>query len=682
MKATITRKILLILLLPFLAAATTFLVFSLTLARQAEDEVPFTDIAGRQRMLSEALHKYAWMVHIGQEEDRPELVALIHRFEASLGALRRGGRPPESPYALPPPPEAVVPALDEVAGLWSRLKPELTRVAELPGDDPRSLQAWGMVDAGMPRLTAAANAVVKAYAAHDTELHRQMGILLGLNAVFALLLCLAGSWAARRFIVRPVHLLMDRAEAVRRGDYRHRVEVGTRDELAELAASFNAMAAELHSREEHLRFLAMHDTLTGLPNRRLLHRHLAQRITDRAGTALIFIGLNRFKAINETLGFTAGDKVLRKVVGRLKRVEGKDALLARISGDVFALLAPFKAEEEALHIARNCLTALEPTLQLEDFTLDMQASTGIALYPQHGAGSADDLLRQAEVAMEAAKRVHTDLAVYDTELEEYRLEHLNLLGELRSAIEKDELTLYYQPKVDMKTRRIAGVEALVRWVHPKRGFLPPDVFMPLAEESGIMHALTAWVLRQGLAQLGRWQAAALPAGFRMGVNVAAADLENAAFTDMVRAMVRAANIEPACLMLEITESGLMHDPERAHAALHRLHDIGVQLSIDDFGTGYSSLAYLKDMPVQEIKIDRSFVRHMLAEEKSAAIVHATVALAHNMGLKVVAEGVEDEAMWNHLAHLGCDMAQGYYMGRPMPAAEFERWLAESPWGAR
>ncbi len=438
--------------------------------------------------------------------------------------------------------------------------------------------------------------------------------------------------------------------------------------------------SDLVRHEAELERLAMHDDLTGLPNRRLLQKKINAYMADGRSAALVLVGLDRFKAINETIGYANGDKVLLKVVKRLRNVGGKNVLLARMSGDVFALLAPVRRREEPRRIAGETIGALETSLQLGEYTLNIQASAGIAEYPRHGAKNAGDLMRQAEVAMEAAKRAHTDLVVYDDDLEQYRLEHLNLLGELRGAIARDELTLYYQPKVAMKSRRIAGVEALVRWIHPQRGFIAPDLFIPLAEESAVIHQLTEWVMKQAIEQRKRWQVGGLPDDFRISVNVTAANLENAAFVDMVRKAGKAAEIRPAMLVLEVTENGLMHDPERAHKALHRLHDIGFPISLDDFGTGYSSLAYLHDLPVQEMKIDQSFVRRMLADEKSAAIVQNTIRLAHGLNLRVVAEGVEDEAAWHRLAELGCHEAQGYYMGKPMPAPALERWLRESPWG--
>ena len=434
--------------------------------------------------------------------------------------------------------------------------------------------------------------------------------------------------------------------------------------------------------QEMLEHMALHDPLTELANRRMLHREVEKAIAGGHDVALLFIGLDRFRIINETIGYSTGDMVLLKFTERLKLVQAasSDYLLSRVGGDVFAILAPCAAIADAMRLARDCQAVLGSTLRFGEFALDVQSTIGIALYPSHAAGSADELLRQAGVAMQAARRTRTDAAAYSSELEKYRVENLNLAGELRRAIGNDELTLYYQPKIDMKSGRITSVEALVRWIHPERGFLPPDLFIPLAEESALIYGLTEWVMRHAMQQQRRWLAQGLPDDFRISVNVTAADLENASFVETIHRLGQDTGSAPGVLVLEITESGLMHDPERVGATLHRLRDIGIQLSIDDFGTGYSSLSYLKDLPVQELKIDHSFVRHMLESDKNAAIVHATVTLAHDLGLRVVAEGVEDEAIWNRLADLGCDKAQGYYMGKPMPAEAFEDWLRHSPWG--
>jgi len=284
----------------------------------------------------------------------------------------------------------------------------------------------------------------------------------------------------------------------------------------------------------------------------------------------------------------------------------------------------------------------------------------------------------AEVAMAAAKSTHSRITVYDTGMEQYTLEHLQLAGELRQAIEQNELILYYQPKIDMKEKRVIGVEALVRWQHPEKGFMAPDLFIPMAEQTGLIHPLTYWVLNEAFAQIKRWRQQGLE--LTMAVNLAVQDLLDAQLVDTITKDLRGHEVEPSWLMLEITEGSLMADPVRAQRTLQQLHTMGIRLSIDDFGTGHSSLAYLKDLPVDEIKIDRSFVLNMPSDETQAMIVRAIINLAHNLGLTTTAEGVETQAVWNQLHDLDCNVAQGYFMSRPLTETDFMQWLKESEWG--
>jgi diguanylate cyclase (GGDEF)-like protein/PAS domain S-box-containing protein len=432
--------------------------------------------------------------------------------------------------------------------------------------------------------------------------------------------------------------------------------------------------------EAKMEHLALYDTLTDLPNRTMLH-DLLQRTTastDSKGSfALFFIGLDRFKVVNETLGHAAGDRALQKVANRLQQFSHGVNPVVRPGGDVFALLlTPLVDSQQPLRTAREILEVFAAPLKLEGYAVDVEISIGIALYPDHGE-DADTLMARAEVAMGAAKSAHSRIAVYDAKMEQYTLEHLQLAGELRHAIEQNELILHYQPKINMKKKHIIGVEALVRWQHPEKGFMAPGLFIPMAEQTGLIHPLTYWVLNEALAQVSRWHQQGLE--LIISINLAVQNLLDAQLVDVIAKGLQDWEVEPSWLILEITESGLMAEPVRAQETLLKLHAMGIRLSIDDFGTGHSSLAYLKDLPVDELKIDQSFILNMPSDETQAMIVRSTIGLAHNLGLTTTAEGIETQAVWDQLQALNCDIAQGYFMSRPLAAADFMRWLKETTW---
>jgi diguanylate cyclase (GGDEF)-like protein len=383
--------------------------------------------------------------------------------------------------------------------------------------------------------------------------------------------------------------------------------------------------------------------------------------------------LDRFKEVNDTFGHHYGDLLLRQAGERLQcALRGADTL-ARLGGDEFAVLLPVSDEADAADVAKRLLQTLEEPFAIEGHNLDIGASIGIAVCPDH-AGDADTLLQRADVAMYVAKRSGTGYAVYTSDQDQHSPNRLSLAGELRHAIEQDQLVLYYQPKLDLSTREVVGVEALVRWQHPGQGLVLPDQFIPLAEQSGLIHPLAEWVLGEAARQYHQWRSA----GFDLpvAVNLSMRNLHDPRLSHTIAHLLATWNLTAAALHLEITESSLMADPDRALAVLGRLRELGLSIAIDDFGTGYSSLAYLKRLPVAELKLDRSFVRDMASDHRDRAIVRSTVELAHNLGLRVVAEGVEDRASQELLALLGCDQAQGYYISRPLPAADLTDWLRD------
>jgi len=423
--------------------------------------------------------------------------------------------------------------------------------------------------------------------------------------------------------------------------------------------------------------LAEHDALTGLANRTLLQEYVAaaleQARTHERGPALLLIDLDRFKEINDTLGHHTGDMLLRLVGPRLESVLGEYDHVARLGGDEFVvLLHDVGSIDEARCCAERLLAALDDPFPVEGLNLDIGASLGIAVSPVHGADF-EMLLQHADVAMYEAKDSSTSIVVYDPEDDRHSPERLSLLGELRRGIDAGQLVLHFQPQADFKTGVILGAEALVRWEHPVHGLLPPDAFIPLAESTGAMRPLTLAVLDGALAFAAERMAAGEP--ITVAVNISARSLIDPDLTDDVESALVRHGVPGKLLVLEITESSVMSDRERARATLMRLADLGVALSIDDFGTGYSSLAYLHRLPVHELKIDRTFVSN-LGAASNTAIVTASIHMAQALGLRVVAEGVEDQSTWDQLTELGCEVAQGYHLCRPVPAAEFSAWISK------
>jgi len=422
--------------------------------------------------------------------------------------------------------------------------------------------------------------------------------------------------------------------------------------------------------------LAMHDALTGLPNRALFREALGQALLeaarDKTKVAVMLMDLDRFKDVNDTLGHPNGDVLLKEIAGRLRGTLRQSDTAARLSGDEFAILLrnipDFVASSRA---SRKILESLNEPFVLQGVTLDVRASLGIAVYPNHGE-DADTLIQRADVAMYLAKGAYSGHEVYAAERDEYSRTRLALVGELRKAIEQRELDVHYQPKVHLCTGRVTGVEALARWTHPVKGAIPPDEFIPLAEEAGLIGGLTMCVLDRALAQCRRWQDAGL--NLDVSVNLSVRNLESQLPND-IALLLDKHELPPSKLVLEMTESIIMAHRFRAREVVDELSAMGVVLAIDDFGTGYSSLAYLTRLPVREIKVDKSFVMDMAAQN-NAVIVRSTIDLGYNLGLRVVAEGVETEETWTTLRELGCEVAQGYYLGKPCSGKQLSTWLRE------
>jgi diguanylate cyclase (GGDEF)-like protein/PAS domain S-box-containing protein len=431
-----------------------------------------------------------------------------------------------------------------------------------------------------------------------------------------------------------------------------------------------------------LRHQAMHDSLTDLPNRMMLFDRLESALqrsrSHQMPLALLLMDLDRFKEVNDTFGHHFGDMLLKQVAFRLSNQLSPADTVARLGGDEFAMVLVNAADSNAVAAtARRLLNTLQQPFVVDGQVLEVGASIGVAIAPDHG-NDARTLLRRADVAMYAAKHSQTGYTFHQHDLEPRSGEQLSLVVEMRHAIERNEFELYFQPKLHLRSGLITRVEVLVRWNHPVRGLLTPVVFIPVAERTGLIKPLTDWILDRALQQCREWQDVGVP--LHIAVNVSAKSLQEQTLPAKVNALLSKWDIDPRFLKIEITESSIMADPAHALAILSMLQSMGVRLSVDDFGTGYSSLTHLRELPVDEIKIDKSFVMGMGNSEADAAIVRTVIDLAHNLGKQVCAEGVETERAWWRLREMGCDLAQGYWISKPLNAAGIVTWLVETSWG--
>ncbi|HSS71641.1 MAG TPA: EAL domain-containing protein [Casimicrobiaceae bacterium] len=508
------------------------------------------------------------------------------------------------------------------------------------------------------------------------EPFHQLQQRLALISLLAVVVSVVASLMIARGIARPVRDLARVARRIAAGNYSVLPPATRNDEIGALVASFRTMQNGLVARESRIMELAYRDTLTGLPNRTLYSDRLdlALKYASRMKTrlAVLLMDLDHFKYVNDTLGHPIGDLLLREVGARLQRVVDRPTdTVARLGGDEFAILLQGDTVDDAQRVAAGIVHALEKQMTLEGHLVDVSASVGIAAYPEHGDEAAT-LLRHADIAMYEAKRTNMPIAVWDDSYDRHSSDRLSLMTDLRKAVDQDELTLVYQPSAALRGGTEHGVEALVRWQHPERGLVTPIEFIPFAEQTGYIRAITRWVLAHAIAQCAAWRGAGL--AMNVAVNLSARDLIDAALPDHFAGFLERYGCAAPWITLEITESAIFDDPGHATENLQRLHALGCKLSIDDYGTGYSSLAYLRRLPLDELKIDKTFVTGMARDASDAVIVRSTIELAHNMGLRVVAEGVEDEATFDQLRALGCDAVQGFFFARPMGPNDLVAWL--------
>jgi diguanylate cyclase (GGDEF)-like protein len=507
---------------------------------------------------------------------------------------------------------------------------------------------------------------------------RQLQLLLAVITGVGVLLFALGNGAMARRLTTPLRSLLAATRRLAGGDYSEPLRhTGRSDEIGDLARSFDGMRLEIARQQAEVRDLAYRDRLTGLPNRERFRQAVVQAIAAQRPLgqpmAVLLMDLDRFKHVNDVLGYAFGDRLLQAVAQRLlpHAAQAQD-LVARVGGNEFALLLHGADPTRALKAAQAIVQAFEAPLELDEQTVDLSAAMGIACWPGDAA-DADTLLNRAEIAMYAAKRRLSVVQLYDPALDSSSAQTLTLLGDLRRAVEQGELRLFLQPKVALQGSHALAAEALVRWQHPQRGLVPPMEFVPFAEQTGFVRQLTLWVFEAA----ARWQAqpSARALGVRVSVNLSTRDLLDPELSQRLEDILQRHGVAATAFCLEITESAIMDDPQRAEAMLNRLAQQGFRLSIDDFGTGYSSLAYLRRLPVQELKIDKSFVMGMQTAEGDALIVRSTIDLAHNLGLSVVAEGVESADILEHLRRLQCDEAQGYHISRPLPLDDYLAWQA-------
>jgi len=512
--------------------------------------------------------------------------------------------------------------------------------------------------------------------------------------------------------LRPIIQLMQGAKRIADGNLDEEVKMYSEDELGQLTISFNQMmhklsrsnqekdqallqltdfnkklesrvqerTMELESLNSNLEYIALHDSLTGLPNRVLIQDRIKQTIAnakrDKQTFSILTMDLDRFKEVNDALGHECGDNLLIEVSNRIRdEIRDRDTV-GRLGGDEFALILVNTNADQAVIVANKLLKTLEPAFHIQDMAFSISSSIGISAYPQHGF-DVTTLMKAADVAMYAAKHNRQGYCIYSESVDQNNPDNLSIMGELRDAINNNELELHYQPKVDLITHEIIGVEALVRWIHKTRGFIPPDSFIPLAEQTGLIKPLAALVLNKALQQCAAWEKKGID--ISVSVNLSMYNIQDVQTPKLLTSLMNKWQVKKNQLVLEITESTIMSNPESVMLVLKQIESMGISLSIDDFGTGYSSLSNLKKLPVHELKIDRSFVMDMSSDKDDKAIVQSIVQMAHTMGLKVVAEGVETMDVTTQLSELGCDIIQGYFISKPQPPEALENMLKNKHW---
>jgi diguanylate cyclase (GGDEF)-like protein len=558
---------------------------------------------------------------------------------------------------------------------------ESTRADALAGLDPQRTDAQrtgsgAAAQVSLLRKFAADNddvyvAMQLSESAAVASYRRIRNFLLAISG-FSLLLAITGSFWLAKTVTRPVQDLAEAARRMREGVYNEPLDVRTADEFGELAGSFNAMQEAIADRERRIVHQAHHDSLSGLPNRELAVSQLRTALEKHKRLAVVSLGLDRINGIVSSLGHRAGDEVVKLAAAALRARLGETEVLGHLSAHEFVVGLPERDAREAVEWVEFQADALRAGVRVSSANISLQVTGGVACYPEHSEDAAE-LCRRASSARSEAHARHETAAVYRLGQDDRALQQIRIVGDFPRALRDGELKLYVQPKLDLKTGEVYGAEALVRWQHPELGLLFPDAFIPAVEQAGSIAHLTRWVLREAIARCAAWRNQGVMLG--IAVNISVDDLSDEYLPYFLLELVQKHQLAPHTLTLEVTESAIMHNVQKSLAVVNCIHELGFRLAIDDFGTGHSALSQLKRLPVDELKIDKSFVTRN-DDAKDDAILRATIDLAHQLGLNVVAEGVEDDAAIARLAELGCEHAQGYGICKPMPQEQLLPWLSQ------
>ena len=512
---------------------------------------------------------------------------------------------------------------------------------------------------------------MKSYELLSDSQNRMIWFIASLGLIFIITTILT----LDRVVFKPIAMVSKALKFEALGRRSNDIPVVRSKETMELINAFSEMSRQVHLRQTELEYRALHDSLTSLPNRTLLLDRIKHDINtarrESHQLSLMIIDLDNFKEVNDTLGHIAGDNLLIEAGARIKNVLREVDTVARIGGDEFSVLLPHTDEQQAVITSKKILDSFRKSIMVESIDISISASIGIALYPSHGEDP-HSLLRYADVAMYVAKRNKLGVEVYNEEQDVHSISRLSMTNDFRDALEKNKLSISYQPIFDIKNNNIVAVEALSRWDHPEHGPVSPDDFISLAEQIGLINNLTYWVLNESISQMAKWHK--IDDGIAISVNLSVFSFKDPDFIDEVCLALKKHDFPSDKLKLEITESAMMENPLHAVKVLNELHSMGIKLSIDDFGTGFSSMAYLKQLPVDELKIDKSFVIGLTADDSDDAIVRSTIELAHNLNLQVVAEGIETKPVNRLLEKYKCDMVQGHYLSRPISANKLEKLL--------
>lgn len=529
-----------------------------------------------------------------------------------------------------------------------------------------------------PEESASVNAVLQYSLDLALVPYQPLFFVLTILAAIAVLVTWIASVAIARGVAKPIRTLDMAARRIQSGTYSDKVVVDQKDEIGRLGETFNQMMDGIAEREARIEHQSLHDAASGLPNRVCFERRLESSVQEARDNTLtvLLVELGRISEINYTLGHETGEDLIRVIGQRLSSMVKQGDTVARHSSTMFSILMPGAAAADVRPIVDRILRSFDDPVPIAGIQLDVTAAIGEACYPDHGE-DAKTLLQRADTAIYEAKASSRQFATYDPEADPHKPERLTMMGELRKGLDRGEFQFYYQPKVDISAQKITHVEALVRWIHPERGFMPPDDFIPLAEQTGNIQRLSEWALETAIAQSKAWRDAGID--IIVAINLSARDLTNRRLPEQIGELLKKHDVAANQIVLEITESAIMEDRDNAMAVLTGLNKMGHILSIDDYGTGYSSMAYLKALPVQEIKIDKSFVLNLASNKEDEILVRSTIDLGHNLGLKVTAEGVEDEESLDILNKYGCDTGQGYFISKPVPAEDIEAFYRDSRW---